>query len=212
MTKEEFCKIGMVMKTYYPKEANLLKDDAAINAWYQMLKDLNYQTMCIALNRWVATERWSPTIADLRRLCYEVTAPETLTWDEAWERVMQAVTYYGHNRRIEALDTFDDLTRKAVNRVGWMQICMSEEIAVERANFRNIYTAIAERMVKEGQIAPAVRKVIHATQNSHRAIPEQKAVNTTPEPEKAPESESRDYSDKVQELIRQTKEKLKSVN
>ena len=210
MTKEEFCKIGMAMKTYYPKEANLLKDDAAIESWYQMLKDLDYQTTCIALNKWVAIERWSPTIADLRKMCYEVSAPAILTWDEAWERVMQAVSYYGYNRRIEAEETFDKLTLTAVKRIGWMQICMSEEIAVERANFRYVYTAMAERQAKEGQIAPAVRNVIQATQDAHRAIPERKTIQSTPKPEKAVEKESEAYSNRIQDLINQTKEKLSS--
>ena len=166
MTPQEFNKIIVAIKGYYQKE-NIFTDDHTIELWYQSLKDISYNTLYVAVQKWVETERWSPTIADLRRLSFEVSNPEIMTWDQAWETVMQAVRHYGYNRRIEALDSFDEITRKTVNRVGWMQICSSEEIGIERAAFRDIYKALTDKTKTEGQMAQSIKKVIEATRNAH---------------------------------------------
>ena len=189
MTKEEFGKIAILMKTCYPKESELLKTEQAIGLWYQMLKDIDYTTMQMALNKWVATEKWSPTIADLRRLSFEVSNPEIPTWDEAWETVLQAVRTYGYTRRIEAMDTFDEITRKTVSRVGWNQICLSEQIGIERSAFQKIYTALADKTKEMGQIAPVVRKALQATRDAHNQLLADRLYKVKPVEEKPPEKE-----------------------
>lgn len=231
MTFEEFTKIGMAIKTYYPKEHDtLLKDELAIKLWYESLKDLDYTNLMIALHKWVETERWSPTIADLRRLAFEVRNPDIPTWDEAWETVLQAVRTYGYNRRVEAMDSFDEITRKAVSRIGFIQICRSEEIGIERAAFRDIYRMLADKTVENGQVAPAIRKVIEATKQAHLRTPEERRemieekkdkppVVTTPPVETKqpmenpmPAEEGAPYDalqERTKELIKKTKESLK---
>lgn len=212
MTKEEFGKIAVIMKTCYPKESELLKTEHAVGIWYELLKDIDYTTMSMALNKWVATEKWSPSISELRKMCYEVSTPSVLPWDEAWESVLQAVRNYGFNRRVEAMDTLDDLTRKAVAKVGWMQICHSEQIGIERASFREIYNAMANRQTKDGQTSPAVRKVIEASQNAHRAVLEDKGIDSISVSTKSNIIESGGCSDRIQKLINKTKESLRGVS
>ena len=53
------------ISTYYPKET-ILPNDEAMTLWYDQLKDLDYKATSEALKKWVAVERWSPSIADLR--------------------------------------------------------------------------------------------------------------------------------------------------
>lgn len=208
MTFEEFTKIGMAIKTYYPKEHDtLLKDEVAIKLWYESLKDLDYTNLMIALHKWVETERWSPTIADLRRLAFEVRNPAIPTWDEAWENVLQAVRHYGTQRMVEAMETFDEVTRKTVARVGWIQICTSEQIGIERAAFRDIYNVLSDKTKEQGQIAPAIRKVIEVTRQANRELLTQKAVNNTSDTEKP--SDEPDMSDKTRDKLKSLKERLK---
>lgn len=212
MTFEEFSKIGMALKTYYPREEKtLLKDEHSIKLWYEALKDIHYNTMYIALQKWVETERWSPTIADLRKMCFEAQNPEIKTWDEAWEDVMHAIRFFGYNRRIEALETFDDITRKVVQRIGWVQLCTSEEIGIERAAFRDIYKALSEKTITEGQIAPAIKKVLDATRESHnRTRIAARKAGAPPETPKLEEPRSDgEISNRVQELLKKTREGLK---
>lgn len=210
MTDVEFAKIALLMKEMYPKE-NLFPTDHSQETWFQMLKDLPYDVVSTGLVKWASTQRWSPSIADLRRLSFEVSNPEIKTWDEAWETVMQAIRRYGYNRRIEALDTFDEITRKAVNRIGWIQICTSEEIGIERAAFRDIYKALSDKTKTDGQMATSVKKVIEATRNKRleqavSAETKKLTDNTVHVEEKA----SADISESVQGKLDQLKERLKN--
>lgn len=206
MTPEEFNRIVVAIKAFYQKE-NILTDDHTIELWYQSLKDIPYKSLYLALHKWVETERWSPTIADLRRLSFEVSNPEIPTWDEAWENVLQAVRHYGTQRMVEAMDSFDEVTRKTVARVGWIQICTSEQIGIERAAFRDIYNVLSDKTKEQGQIAPAIRKVIEVTRQANRELLTQKAVNNTSDTEKP--SDEPDMSDKTRERLKSLKEKLK---
>ena len=201
MVFEDFSRIGMAIKSYYPKEENLLKDEHAIKLWYEALKDLSYTTVYIALNKWVSTERWSPTIADLRRLSFEVQNPGIPTWDEAWENVLHALSRYGYYNATEGLDSLDEMTRTVVRRIGWTTLCTSEQIGIERAAFRDIYNSLLAKTKENGQIAPAVRKVIEATQ-------EKKRMQTAVEEKPTLPSEPKEMSSKVSELLEKTKRKL----
>ena len=206
MTFEEFSRIGMALKSYYPKEERLLKDEYAIKIWYEALKDISYQTMYLAVNKWVSIERWSPTIADLRRLSFEVKNPDMLTWDEAWETVLEALNRYGYYRAREGVESLDEITRTVVRRIGWTTLCTSEQIGIERAAFRDMYNALIARTKENGQIAPAVRKVIEATKEQNRvAIPDkQKPIGDKPFVAKEPS----EMSSKVAEMLKDIKQKL----
>ena len=169
MTKEEFAVLVSAMRTFYGKE-NLLPNNQAMQLWYAQLQDIPYKVAEAALNKWVATNRWSPTIADLRELAADVAVGEAPDWGDAWHNVMRAVSKYGYNRQSEAMDFLDDVTREAVRRVGWYDICMSENVGVERANFRDIYNTLQERKQKERLVPPQVAVLIAEIRQSQNLI------------------------------------------
>lgn len=159
MTKAEFAVLVSAMRTFYGKE-NLLPNAQAMALWYAQLQDIPYNVAEAALNKWVAQNRWSPTIADLRQTASEITTGELPDWSLAWENVQRAISRYGYNRQIEAMEFLDETTRETVRRVGWYDICMSETPAVQRASFRDIYNQLSERKMKEHQLPPAVSNLI----------------------------------------------------
>lgn len=143
MTRQEFLKFAAALKTFYPRE-QILPNDEAIALWHRQLMDLPYETAVLVLNKWVATEKFSPTIADIRSTATEIEKPVP-DWSESWEKVMGAVRKFGMYRENEALESLDDLTRECVTRMGFWEICTSEKPAVERANFRDIYMELANK-------------------------------------------------------------------
>lgn len=161
MTKEEFARVADAIKTYYPRE-KVIPNEAAMELWYRQLRDVDYEAMCIALNTWVATNRWSPTIADLREKAAEVQLGDVTDWSEAWEQVLYVIRRYGPYRQQEAMAALDETTRTVVKRLGFMYLCGSENTAADRANFRAIYTSLAERTRKRDQLPPSVRKALEA--------------------------------------------------
>lgn len=134
MDKREFAVIMAALKTYYPKE-NLLPNQQAMELWYDMLKDLTAEQLTYSLKKWVALNKWAPSISDLRA----GVLPEQADWSEAWGKVLDAIRYHGITEEQEALEGLDDTTRMVVTRLGFRNLCMSENISVDRANFRMIY-------------------------------------------------------------------------
>lgn len=161
MTKVEFNKIALAIKAYYPR-VKMLDNDYAIELWYNALGDLDYMTTAAALEHWRTNEKWPPTIADLREGCLIITEGETQPWGEAWEEVVYAIWRYGYMRQTEALNSMSEVTRKAVRNLGWMNLCTSENVMSDRANFRDIYNELAERDRKQKRMSPRLRKLIEA--------------------------------------------------
>ena len=165
MNKMEFATLAMALKTYYPKE-DLLPNEQAMNLWFNQLQDLDYQLAETALNKWVAVNRWSPTIADIRGEAANICAGELPGWADGWEKVLKAIAKFGWRRQSEALDTMDDITRQCVERLGFVNICLSENITADRANFRTIYEAYAERSKRELQIPASTKARISQYKNA----------------------------------------------
>ena len=160
MTKKEFMLFASALRTYYPKE-NILPNTQAVELWYKQLQDLDYKVLVITLNKWVATNKWSPSIADIRAEAATITQGKVKDWGEAWQDVLKAIRCYGSYREEQALESLDDITRQAVKRLGFINICQSENITHDRANFRMIYEQITERGKQDAQLPPKLKELIN---------------------------------------------------
>lgn len=159
MDKKEFGMLASAIRTYYPKE-NILPNKEAMELWYRELKDIPANIAEAALRKWVATNKWSPSIAELRETAAEVKNGEIKDWGEGWEQVLAAIRKYGFYREREALESMDQITRTCVQRLGFRNICMSENISTDRANFRMMYESLAEREQNRQQVALPLQELI----------------------------------------------------
>lgn len=159
MTEQEFAKLAMAIKTFFPRE-NILPNSQALELWYRELQDIPANVAEAALRKWVATNKWSPSIAELRETAAEVRNGEIPDWGEGWEQVLLAIRRFGSYREREALDSLDPMTRTCVQRLGFRNICMSENISADRANFRMMYESMAEREQTKQQVALPLQEVI----------------------------------------------------
>lgn len=148
MEREQFKILCKGMKAVYTQES-FLPDADAFNIWYSLLGDLEYPVLNAAIQKYMLTNKFPPTIADLREIATTISCGEIPDWGEGWEKVLSAIRRFGSYRETEALATMDELTRTCVKRMGFRNICLSENIAADRANFRMIYEQIAERTKKE---------------------------------------------------------------
>lgn len=161
MDKKEFAVFASALRTYYPKE-NILPNQPAMELWYRELSDIPYQVAEAALRKWVATNKWSPSIAEIREMTADIVNGEQLTWGEAWEKALNAVRRYGSYGKAEALDSLDPLTRRCVENIGYLDLCMSENIMVERAHFQKIFEIYAKRQQTEQRLPGSLLKTIGA--------------------------------------------------
>ncbi len=163
MTQEEFAQFAMAMRTYYPRE-NLLPNPASMSLWFQQLEDIPYNVASTILQQWVANNKWSPAVSDIREGFANISAGEVADWGEAWQEVQRAIRHFGYYRPDEAIESLSPLTAEAVRRMGFQHICMSETPEVERANFRMIYESLAVRRKKEMNLPPKVRELLTSAQ------------------------------------------------
>lgn len=159
MTKKEFALLASALKTFYPRE-QLLPNTQAMELWFNMLGDIPYQVAEAALQKWVATNKFSPTIADFRELSTSIQHGDLPDWGDAWQNVREAVQRYGWYRQEEAMASLDDLTRECVRRIGFERICHSEEPALERANFRMVYETMVQRRKTQEQLPTGLATLI----------------------------------------------------
>lgn len=163
MDKKEFSMFAMALKTYYPRE-QLLPNQQAMELWYRELCDIPYPVAEMALRKWVATNKWSPSIADIREMTSGIVNGDPLTWGESWEKALNAVKRYGSYNKGAALESLDPLTRKCVESIGYMELCMSENIMVERAHFQKVFEVFAKREQTNRQIAAPLLEAISQVQ------------------------------------------------
>lgn len=159
MEKREFAIFADALKTYYPRET-LLPNPQAMELWYRELQDIPYTVAETALRKWVSTQKWSPSIAEIREMSSSVANGDIPDWGDGWEQVCRAIKRYGSYSPKEALASLDPLTRKAVQRLGWRELCMSENIAADRANFRMVYENLAKREKTDQQMSLPLREAI----------------------------------------------------
>lgn len=171
MTDKEFFIFVSALKTYYPRE-NILPNNQAIELWFRQLQDIPYHVAEASLNKWVATNKWSPSIADIREMASTIQEGEIPDWGDGWEQVIMAIRRYGMYRVGEAMESFDSITKQCVERLGFKNLCMSENINQDRANFRMIYEQLSERKKKDAKIPVKLHQLIGEIQKKSMLIEE----------------------------------------
>ena len=159
MNKKEFAAWVSALQTYFPRY-NLLPNAEAISLWFAELGDIPYVLLNAALRKWVNTEKWPPSIAELRALCMEIAQGKPMDWGEAWREVEKAISRYGYMNEEKALDSMSPVTQQAVSKIGWRGICMSENPDTIRAQFRQVFEICVQREIEDRQLPPALKETI----------------------------------------------------
>lgn len=160
MKIDEWVILAKGLRTAYPAQ-NFLADEYAVKLWYQMLKDLSYEKVDMAVKQYILHEHFPPALADIRRLAVSVDQEE-VDWGSGYREMTEAVRRYGYMQEAEALASLSPVTRQTVERLGWMNICCSstDDESANRANFRMIYQQIAERSKSEKMMPEAFTRKI----------------------------------------------------
>ena len=157
MKKEEFAQLCLGLKSAYPN-FKIIEGKQAMDFWYMALSDISYKELSKAVYRHITTNKYPPSIADLRVLVAEEMATIG-EWSEAWDLVVKKIQRYGRNRKLEALEEIKELDPIAykVSKNQYINICNSENLVAERANFRDSYKKEAEKQKQILQIPANLR-------------------------------------------------------
>ena len=162
VSKQEFATLVLAMQAMYGDE--FVGTEEAMDVWFALLHDLDYQILSKALQKHMLTNKFKPTVAELREIYADLICPVISDWSEGWEKVSKAIGHYGMYRTDEAMESFDEVTREAVKRLGFQNICLSENIVADRARFAEIYQAIQQRKriaVNIGSALPDLQEFVN---------------------------------------------------
>lgn len=166
MTRKEFAMLAEILARAYKKD-KFLSETGDQEIWYQLLCDLPYKVALIAVNRWTQTEKWSPSIAEIRELSATILNERIPDVEDAWERVLQIARDYSpyDTERTEAqIESLDEISRRCIKLTDIRGIAYSENIGVERAHFIKAYERLAKEKKTQNQTAESVRNAISAIQ------------------------------------------------
>lgn len=158
--------IGAILKQLFAAFPNAQVTPETVAVYMRLLRDIQPADLQVAVDQSIATCKFLPTVAELRDTLHGLTVVGQLTWGEAWEDVqkeMRRIGSYG----VPAFSS--DLTAAVVRSMGWKTLCASENPQTDRAQFRDMYNALAERRGNEQKLLPEARE--WASENNSRMIP-----------------------------------------
>jgi hypothetical protein len=165
MNKPEFAAIVAFLEAGCGKKL----DDPAFQVYFGLLSDLPLPALQAAAQRCLLENEYPvfPPVGKLRRLATESMTPARLLPAEAWELVRTAIRRFGYCKEREGLESLSPEVRRAVECLGWQDLCDSTETEIVRAQFVKAYDSIESRTKQErllphtlqGQIAALAETV-----------------------------------------------------
>lgn len=211
MERDEFKQLVKGMKAVYA-QPTFIPDQDAFNVWYELLKDLQYKHANIAIQKYMLTEVFPPTIASIRKIASEVVQkpPDEISELEAWNIVRKAIGNSGYH----AEEEFAKLPKVCQLAVGspanlreWAMMDSDTVGTVEQSHFIRNYRTMAKRIAEDNCIPEGLRNLIEQsrteyTQLESRAKP---ALEVKAEPEEVSQAMSEETKERLNAVLRDLK-------
>jgi hypothetical protein len=150
MIKKELERFFAIMSAGWDQR-KLTSDQVEI--WSMFLADLDGPLALRALADLVNTQIHPPAIAEIKARCALLQSPGlTKTGDMAWGEVLAAISQHGYTWKNVHFD--DPITDQVVKSLGWLNLCASENMVSDRAQFIAAYEKHRVEAKAETQRSP----------------------------------------------------------
>lgn len=135
--------------------------EGTLALWTEMLEDLDARTATLAVKRLIATNKWPPSIADVREAAVKNARQGQLTAGQAWGKITAAIRRYGWYQADEAKEALGQDLWGMVRQIGgWTHLCECDNIDVVGGQFERRYNAMLEVQRDRLQVPASVQKDI----------------------------------------------------
>ena len=139
----------------FPNSAGKVTE-TTVAMYYRLLRDIPDEELQITIDQCIAESRFLPTIAEIRERWHALNTVGQLTATEAWEQVTKEIKRIGS----WGAPQFDnEITKRAVDAMGWINLCQSDVPGVDRAQFHRIYDGLSARGNQAQRMLPASRQL-----------------------------------------------------
>lgn len=145
--------------------------------WNRSLADYSYQDCALALEYWINTEEFQPSLVKFKKLVVALDSrTNSFSAQKAWETVDMAVRKFGSYGQEKAFASFDESTKRAVRHVGgWQKICLTElgqSWDFLRKNFISAYEELSQDQQKQQLLPPQILERLEAMQEEQPKLEE----------------------------------------
>lgn len=165
MTEHEFSILVAAMKSVY-SDPKFIADSFAAKTWYSLLKDISYKDASNAVERYMSTRHFPPTVADIKEMCYK-NENYDMNELEAWAIVYRAIcnSGYYYQEEFEKLPkTIQKTIRDPRMLYEWSQLGTEEVQTVIKSNFEKTYKTECARQQEFGQMPEKIQQLIIETE------------------------------------------------
>lgn len=124
-----------------------------IAIWADILADIDLADGYAALKRWIADDANAgklPEPGQIRRIVDEARNGRRRHGGDAWGDVLREIGATGRYREPRFADP---VTAAVVGRLGWRELCDSENAVADRARFVQLYDQLAAEVVSDRAVA-----------------------------------------------------------
>lgn len=131
--------IAILVKTFPEK-------DGDFEIMWEFLKDLPDDDFISAISKIIMTELDINKATNIIAMIRSYAIPENIIAGKAWGEVLSKISSVGS---FGYPQFSDPLISEVVACIGWKSMCLSENIAIERAHFLKVYDSLAARKRNE---------------------------------------------------------------
>ena len=158
--KMTIAKVVGVISAAYP---NFNPTPQTVDVYYQTLRDIPPEELQAATLHCITEpgRKFAPSVGELRGAVVELRSMSTNVPSsfEAWQEVLQQFNLTGSYGDPKFSHPLID---RAVQSLGWRELCLSENQTADRARFIQCYEQLASRAEREESLLPEVRGYIES--------------------------------------------------
>lgn len=172
MKKAELLDIVTVIVMSYPNHFKEESIPGMVTAWYALFKDDDKTAVELAVMKHIASNKWPPSIAEIRGAMAEMLHPELIPPDVAWTAVadvMHGVDEWGWGR-----PKFPPLIERVVETIGWGHLkelsrgsYAGNKDGLDRVAFMDLYKPAYERALQAATLPAALSATMRKVRQLH---------------------------------------------
>lgn len=155
MTKKETISLFGILIAAYPN-FDKFKDDSQVegmvNMWASLFADDDSAIVGLAVKKHIMTNKWPPSIAEIREIMADITHPDLIPPDQAWAAVSDLLYAVGEYNHGDAHRNLPPLIAQTVDAIGWSTLYQlhcghhrGNKDGMDRVAFMDLYRPAYER-------------------------------------------------------------------
>ena len=158
---QDFRTIVRALSAAYPRD-NFIPDEYSFNLWYTRLQDIPYLTLKRAADNYIMTNRYAPTIADMRTYAQDMDIAVDMLAAQAWDQLLRALRMSYAPESEQVWNDLPEITKQCVGGYAtfraWGNTDTASLESVQRPMFIKRFEVYQSRERKELSVPEGLRK------------------------------------------------------